>query len=461
MGCDKKIVLIGAGSASFGMGTIADCLIVGAEELSGATIMLHDIDEENLKHIKKVVNMALKEMEEADEPVDFKIEASTKLEEALQDTSYVIMSIEHGNRVEGWMQDYYIPLSFGSRQCYGENGGVGGMFHTFRQVPPMIKIAEAMHDICPDAWLLNYSNPVPRVTWAINRHMERTRKVKFKNVGLCHGVGSGIAIVDGVLGGGVSRKCDLVSAGLNHFYFIIKLTTKEPVKLIKYGPHPKEEVPAGTDLLPKLKERVLTWAKENEKPFIGELMNIYGYLTYPGESHPGEYIVWSDAYAISVKYNFQSDARHNKQIKKNLQDTIDGKMHNYWWVRASGERAIPIIIGIENDTNQHEKAVNIRNDGCIDRFPEDCVVEVPGTVNKSGVHGMKIGRMPRGIESILLREAILQDMVVEAAITGDYNTALQALCVDSTVPNPNVGRAILDKMLEVQKDYLPQFQSKK
>ncbi len=411
---------------------------------------------------EKVFKMAIDESNKEGEPVNFKIESSTSPREAIQDANYVIMTIEHGNRMETWKQDYYIPIRLGSKQIYGENGGPGGMFHTCRQVPPMLKVAEMMHDVAKDAFLLNYSNPLPRLTWAINRHMERQGVPGFakKNIGLCHGVRSALAFVEGLFGG-VLRKCDVVSAGLNHFYFIIKLVTKEELTIKPYGQFQAKKVPASHDLLVDLRERAPQMARDLEAPLIEELINTYGYLTYPGQSHPGEYIPWAISYAMNSKYDFKADTLHSKRVKQQMQDTIDGKSGNYWWLKQSGERAVPIIDGIEHDTGQNELAVNIQNDGCIERFPPDSVVEIPAIVNRSGAHGKQVGRLPRGIESLLLREVILQDMVVEAAVTGDYNVALQALCLDGTVPNPSIARAILDKMLDVQKQYLPQFHARR
>lgn len=460
--CDAKIVVVGAGSASFGLGTIGDLMTVGVEDLAGATIMLHDIDETNLNRVEKVFKMAIKESTDEGEPVNYRVESSTSPEVALRDATYVIMTIEHGNRMTTWKQDYYVPIHAGSTQVYGENGGPGGAFHTWRQVPPMLKVAETMHDVAKTAYLFNYSNPVPRVTWAINRHMARVDPTFPKrNIGLCHGVGSAFIFLDGLFGG-ILRKCDVVSAGLNHFYWIVKLVSKEPLTIRAVGDHPALQVPAGTDLLPELRKRAPVLMEEMEAPLLLELLNIYGTLTYPGQSHPGEYIPWALSYCPSVKYDFKADAANSKKLKSQMQDTIDGKLGNYWWVKQSGERAIPIMIGIEQDSGQHEHAVNIQNDGSfIDRLPLDCTVEVPATVDKHGVHGTRVGRLPKGIESILAREAIVQDMVVEAAITGDYNTALQALCIDGTVPNPNIARAILDKMLALQAPYLPQFHQRK
>jgi len=461
---DAKIVVVGAGSVQFGLGTLGDLMTIGTEKLAGATIMLHDIDEVNLKRVEKVFKMAMEESNDEGEPVNYKVEATTDPQEALQDANYVIMTIEHGNRMETWKQDYYIPISLGSTQIYGENGGPGGMFHTFRQVPPMLKLADTMHDVCKNAYLFNYSNPVPRLTWAINRYMGNIDpSFSSRNVGLCHGVGSVMAFIEGLFGG-ILRKCDFISAGLNHFYWVIKLETKDEAKLRQIGPYPEEIVPAGTDLLPEIRKRAPVLFDEMEAPLLKEIVEIYGHITYPGQSHPGEYIPWALYYAMDAKYDFKADAAHGRAAKKQMQDTIDGKSKNHWWVKQSGERAIPIMIGIENDTNQEEHAINVQNNtgngSCIERLFDDCTVEVPGTVDRSGVHGKHIGRMPRGIEMLLMREVLLQDAVVEAAITGDYNLALQALCMDATVPNPNIARAILDKMLAVQEQYLPQFHAR-
>jgi alpha-galactosidase len=260
--------------------------------------------------------------------------------------------------------------------------------------------------------------------------------------------------------GGIMGNVEVTSAGLNHFYWILKAVTKKAVKLRPFLDFPAQELPEGTDLVPLIRERGPPWLEKEEAPLIAELLRIYGYLTYPGQSHPGEYVPWADAYAIAAKYDYVKEQAMSDGIKQDLQDVIDGKKANTFWLARNPERAVAIITACEmNDPEapMRELAVNIRNDGFIDRLPEDCVVEVPAAISTAGIVGEKIGRMPQGIEGLLLREITVQDLVVEAAVTGDYNVALQALCADPTVQNPNVGRAILDRMLDIQKDYLPQF----
>jgi alpha-galactosidase len=453
-GKDLRIVLIGAGSVSFGLATIGDFMTVGFEPLRGATIVLHDLVENNLRLVGGVFRNALKEATEGGDEIPFKVETTTNPKEALEDANYVVMSIEHGNRMKTWSDDYYVPRKHGSKQVYGENGGTGGAFHTWRQFPPMLQIAQMMEDLCPDAWLLNYSNPVPRLTWALNKAS------KIKTVGLCHGIMAGIAALTTILGP-KSMDLDWLSAGLNHFYWLLKVNAKKDLTLKALGHHPEKKVTAGTNLLPDLRERGITWAEENERPLVGELLRLFGYLTYPEQSHPAEYIPWADAYCPSVKYNFQEFARGGQATKDRLDRTLQGKEENIWWVHYSGERAIPIIDEIAHDKKAREIAVNIPNKGKISNLPDDCVVEVPAMVDAKGIHGEKIGPMPQGVAQLLQHEVAVQVLVVDAAITGDYNTAIQALSIDGTLPSPTSARSIFDEMYKLQKDLLPQFSQKR
>jgi alpha-galactosidase len=235
-GSDARIVIVGAGSQSFGLGTIGDLMCMEGA-LKGATIVLHDKSEEMLKLVGGVFQKALDESAsvEEDGTPTFKMEMSTDPKKALQDANYVIMTIENGSRLAGWEQDYYVPLKYGCKQVYGENGGPGGAFHTWRQVPPMLDICHIMEDECPNAWLLNYSNPVPRVTWAL------TRATKIKTCGLCHGISSGLRALTEITGAG-TKDLDFISAGLNHFYFFIKCSNKVPITLPAIGKYPVKKV---------------------------------------------------------------------------------------------------------------------------------------------------------------------------------------------------------------------------
>jgi alpha-galactosidase len=439
---DLRIVLVGAGSASFGMGTLGDLLTAGADLLEGSTVVLHDIDREALDSIAAALERV--------RPKGMRVESTTDASRALEGADYVVVSIEHGNRAETWKQDYYVPISHGSRQVYGENGGPGGAFHTWRQVGPLVDLARTMERSCPEAWLLNYSNPVPRLTWALDR------ATKIRNVGLCHGIGGALGALEQILGTSVA-DLELTSAGLNHFYWIVKIAAKREFAMPALGRHPARRVERGEDLLSAVRERGLEWAVAEERMFLAELLRIYGFLCYPSESHPAEYVSWADAYCPSVKYDFKAMAAKATELKRRVRETAAGREGPDWWVHPSGERAVHIMKEIEADAGAREYAVNMHNHGAIENLPSDCVVECPAVVGRSGISLERVGRLPEGIARLLRKEIVVQEAVVEAALSGEYHAALQALLLDETVPTPGIARAILDEMIELQGDLLPPF----
>lgn len=454
-----RIVLVGAGSTSFGISTIGDLLTVGAEPLAGSTIVLHDIDEPALETTRAVFLRAMAEREHGTGSAAgrgtgyaplFRVESTTDPHRALDGADYVIVSIEHGNRLETWKQDYYVPLRHGSRQVYGENGGTGGAFHTWRQIPPLLRLARLMEQRCPEAWLLNFSNPVPRLARAL------LRATRVRTVGLCHGIGTGLASLEKILGTPVATL-DYTSAGLNHFYWFVRVVAKTGFRVPAMAGQPAMEVTEGTDLLPVLRDRALAWAIEEELPLTAELLRTYGCLGYTEESHPAEYLDWADAYCPAAKYDFKRSAEHAASLKERLAATAAGREDGAWWVHPSGERAVQIIAGLANDTGQHEDAVNVQNDGAIENLPADCVVEVPARVDRKGIHPEKVGPLPLGIAHLLRHEIVVQEAVVEAALSEDYDDAVRALMLDGTLPSPQVARLVLDEMISLQRDLLPPF----
>ena len=158
----KKIVLIGAGSTSFGPSMFTDLYL--SKILDGSTIVLHDIDKEKLEIIYELLTI-----ENELRNNKFIIERTNNRRKALKNADFIINSIEVGNRMELWRQDYKVPRDYGSTQVLGENGGPGGTFHSFRVIPPIIEIVKDVEKICPNAFFINFSNPMSRVCLAIKR----------------------------------------------------------------------------------------------------------------------------------------------------------------------------------------------------------------------------------------------------------------------------------------------------
>jgi alpha-galactosidase len=142
----KRIVLVGAGSAQFGIGSVAD--ILKSKVLEQGTIVLHDINPISLDIVRRACQMAIDGMK-----LGYSFEATTSRAEALKGADLIIISIEVGDRFKLWEQDFEIPRKYGSKQIYGENGGPSGLFHSLRIIPPMIEICEDIEKICPNAWV--------------------------------------------------------------------------------------------------------------------------------------------------------------------------------------------------------------------------------------------------------------------------------------------------------------------
>ena len=210
----KKIVLIGAGSAVFGLGTIND--IFQSDSLIGSTIVLHDINEAALK---KITEAAEKFREKNN--LNFAIKPVSNRREALKDADFCVISIEVGHRFDLWDMDWKIPLQFGFKQIYGENGGPGGLFHSLRIIPPILAICEDIQEICPEAFVFNYSNPMQRIC-----HSVTTKFPNLKFVGLCHEIYSMDVQLPKLLNTGRSNIA-FRAGGLNHLSILVEANFKD------------------------------------------------------------------------------------------------------------------------------------------------------------------------------------------------------------------------------------------
>ena len=203
-----RIVLIGAGSAMFGLGSLGN--ILRSKVLEGSTIVLHDINGAALERVERVARRFMEERR-----LPYSLVATTSREEALKGAQFCIIAIEVGNRYELWEQDWHIPQQHGIRQVYGENGGPGGLFHSLRIIPPILQICADITRICPDAWVFNLSNPMTRIVLAITR-----KYPGLKTLGLCHEVVSLMEHLPKILETPWSNL-DVTAGGMNHFSVLL------------------------------------------------------------------------------------------------------------------------------------------------------------------------------------------------------------------------------------------------
>ena len=431
-----KIVLIGAGSANFGLGTVGD--IFKSKLLKGSTIVLHDINPIALKKTKTIAEGYKSKLK-----VNFTIEATTNRKDALKDADFCIISIEVGNRFDLWDQDWKIPLQFGVQQIYGENGGPGGLFHSLRIIPSIIDICDDIIELCPDAFIFNYSNPMQRICHAVT-----TKHPDLKFTGLCHEIASMERQLPTLMETDYSN-IEIKAGGLNHFSILVDVKYKDSQK----------------DGYPKIREKFNSYYSKlinehegfvsdpgAERGLFFELYRMYGYLPITTDSHLGEYIQW--AHCVVDQEGINDFYSNYKKKCLSFYDNVSYSTYFDEKNKEMNERIIPIIEAIIEDSNIEEEAVNVPNKNFIDCLPNDIVVEVPGILNKKGVNGIKLENYPSTFGSLLNNQAGTIELTTDAVLNKSKQSAYQALLADPVVDDPASAEKLLDKMIVCQKEYL-------
>lgn len=421
-----KITLVGAGSSVFGYNSVLDA--VNIPSLKGSELVLHDIDGSRLDTMTGLTQRMNNEM---GDPLT--VSSTLDQGDALDDADYVLMAIEV-DRMNRWRQDWQIPFDNGIKQVIGENGGPGGLFHTWRNLPPVLDIAHKMEDVCPDAWLLNYTNPVPRLCLAVSRYSS------IKTVGLCHEVEHQLQHLAPRMG--VPRSLiEGVSAGLNHFswYKELKLTD-------------------GSDAYPLLDE-ALKKARDFQ-PLCQAMYNQFGLYPSTDDNHMGEYLAhaWNTTPERDRGFNWidRMEAEGNKTWLK-TKSIIEGKTPLDIKGKQSGERAMYIIAGMMTGSGHEELQVNLPNKGQVSNLIQDAIVETPAIIQRGEVKPIEVGDMPEGLAALLNIQILVQSVAVEAGVTGNLEKAKQALLVDPVVEDNDAALKSFDELMRLHADLLPQF----
>ena len=433
----KKIVLIGAGSTNFGLGTVSD--IFKSTILKGSTIVLHDINPKTLKKTSDLAKEFKKKLS-----LDFKIEATLSRTEALKNADFCLISIEIGNRFDLWEQDWKIPLQYGIKQVFGENGGPGGLFHSLRIIPKIIEICDDIVNICPDAFVFNYSNPMQRICHAVT-----TKYPELKFIGLCHEIASMQRQLPKLMETNFSNIA-IKAGGLNHFSILLEAKYKD----------------TGKDGYPIIKKKFKNFYSNlindhegysskpgAERGVFFELFNQYGYLPITTDSHLGEYLHWAYSVAdhkaiIDFYENYKNRCLSFYDDKSSYSKIFNFENFKYH------ERIVPIIESIIEDTNFEELAVNVPNNNFISNIPNDIVVEVPGILNKNGVKGIPLDNYPTSFGSLLNNQVGTIRLTTEAILKKSKQCVYLAMLADPVVDNVSSASKILNTMLDFQKKYL-------
>jgi alpha-galactosidase len=447
-----KIVLIGAGSAQFGLGTLGE--IMQSRVLAGAEIALVDIDASALER----VFCSAKSFVEA-KSLPFTISASTDRKAVLEGADFVIISIEVGRRFDLWDQDWGIPLQYGIRQVYGENGGPGGIFHALRITPVIVEICDDVARLCPEAFVFSYSNPMTAIATTVLR-----KYPSLRFTGLCHEIGSLHRYLPPILGVPM-EKLRFRAAGLNHFSVLLEAAYADTGKdaypdVLRKAPAFFEKEPGYSDVweyanrtgkVPRTEgatERYAIDRNESARPWsdrrlFKEILERFSLLPITSDSHVGEYISW--AYSVADHKGILDFYAFYQMMLRDAKAEIELKLR---------EKVVPIMEGVVQDSNYEEEAVNILNKGLIPGLPTEIAVEVPAMVGAKGLSGISFPSYPKGFCALLRNYCGVYDMTAEAVLTGRRDYVVQALLVNPVVSDCSRIDELVDIMLERQKPWL-------
>jgi len=416
-----KIVLLGAGSVSFGSGAIADLFLT--EELRGSTLALVDIDAEALERAGK-----LAEAVNIYSGANFKVETYKSHVDAFPGANFVVnCTVIERNKY--WKQDFLVPKKWGVRHTLGENGGPGGLFFTLRTIPMVMDFIRAMERICKDAYFINFSNPESRIILAINRYSG------IRAIGLCHGLFMGRWAVTHILGR-EQGSVEVAGAGLNHFQWLTNV----------FDPS------TGEDLYPKLREAERGFNPEFA-PLSRKLFGAFGLYPTCSDDHMGEYVAYGWE-AGEEGYDFSWDEQERVKRKEYLDGVITGKVPMAEFLKASGEQAAPVIKGIWHDQRSFIQAGVVYNQGAISNLPDDAAVEVPVALSASGIQPLAVGSLPEPAARMLRMQVSVQQTAVEAAINGSKEIAMQALLMDPVIHSTAAAKGLLDELWRINEPFI-------
>ena len=445
---NEKITIIGAGSAVFTKGLIADFIA----KKWNLTIGLVDTDLDALAVAKGLAERMVQIKNR-----EITIEASTERRDVLPGSTVVICTVGVGGRA-AWLKDVLIPRKYGIFQPVGDTIMPGGLSRALRMIPAMIAIAEDVQDLCPNALFFNYGNPMSAVCRGI-------RKVTNAPViGLCHGVNHVAHFLAELLNSD-PKSISYNAIGVNHLTWFTELRAN------------------GADIMPLLRSRADKEISElfepdgaarsiatepGRSPFSWQLMKTFGAFPAVLDRHVTEFFpslfrgaasyygatLGTDCYNIErVIEGGDKSFEEMKSIASGVTDIPEDFFH-----RSSGEheQVVDIIESVRTDNGRIYSA-NLPNTGQVPNLPTDAVVESPAVADGSGIRAIQQKSLSPGVAGTLQRPFAAIEAVVAAAIDGNRDRFVEALIIDGSVSDMQTAHALADELVEAQANYLPSF----
>lgn len=436
----KKIAFIGAGSSGFTRSLVRDILSFPA--LNDATIALMDIDAERLSFIKKAVD---KIVNAGNYPA--KVFATQNRVEALKDVDGVVITILQGG-VQVWRHDIEIPKQYGVDLNVGDTRGPAGVFRALRTIPVMLDIGRDIEKYCPQAIVLNYTNPMAMLCRAVQG------ETSLKNfTGLCHSV-QGTAEM---LAGWISASMDEVTylcAGINHQAWYLEY---------KWN---------GKDAYPLIREAIKKPEIYNEEQVRNEMFLHLDYYVTESSGHNSEYNAWfrkrpeliekfcthgtgwnPGVYAYILNEYLERETTWKQEVTNWIE-------HEEVHLERGHEYAAYIFNGAFGDHQIFAFNGNVRNFGLIDNLPKGACVEIPVYADKRGLNPVHVGPLPDHLAILNNISSRCEELAVQGALAGDPRMIFHVICMDpltSAVLSLAEIQQMVDKMFQQNRDFLPHF----
>lgn len=428
-----KIAFMGAGSTVFAKNILGDCLLT--ESLRESEFALFDIDLERLGESEAMLRNINKNSGGYG-----RIVAYTDRKEALRGADYVVNAIQVGGYEPATVIDFEVPKKYGLRQTIGDTLGIGGIFRALRTLPVLQEFAQDMEEVCPDAWFLNYTNPMSILTGYMQRY------TGVKTVGLCHSVQA----CAWELLTGLGMPMDNVQwriAGINHMAWLLEITRN------------------GKDLYPEIKKRALERETPHNDMVRYEIMKQFGYYVTESSEHNAEYVPYfikSRNPELIERFNIPLDEYPRRCVAQiagwkkmrdhlvNNEDLTHERTHEYGsYIMEAMETNVPYKIG-----------GNVLNTGLITNLPQEACVEVPCLVDSSGIQPCYVGALPEQLAALNRTNINVHLLTIEAFVTGKKEHVYHAALLDphtSSELTIDEIRNLCDDLIEAHGDMMPKL----
>jgi alpha-galactosidase len=437
-----RIAFIGAGSFGFTRGLVRDILTFPL--LRDSTLVLMDVNPQRLKFIEMAIQRIVRE---GNYPA--KVEITTDRKKALRGADAVLCTILSGD-VDVWKWDILVPNKYGVSTNVGDTRGPSGVFRALRTIPVMVSICRDMEKVCPHAILLNYTNPMAMLC----RAMQKATGIKVS--GLCHSV-QGTAMMLAHWAGAPYEEVKYTCAGINHMSWFTKFEHKNQ------------------DLYPRIRKTITSSKKVlNEEQVRNEMFLKFGYYVTESSGHNSEYNWWFRKRKDLLKKYCTNGTGWNPGHESYILHEYQKAKHSWKkWIKASladpkplnlkrGHEYAASIINAWMGGEMFEFNGNVANKGYIDNLPYDSCVEIPVIANTKGFNAVRVGPLPPQCAALNNVTIAVEEMAVEAALTGNAEMAYHAICYDplsAAVLSLEEIRKMVNEMFQKSRAFLPQFRN--